>query len=151
MISTWTPKEALYHATCATGCIAKHDHPAGEQDALVLDNCGACALEGRKVGDDHEPRVEGPNYSGWARMYVEAKRPIPLMWRGAFARELASDNQAYADALRKSIMTFGVLGSVEYVVFGCACERGSACDKTHDPAKCPCLQCVRATLKAGGS
>ncbi len=64
------------------------------------DNCGACALE---TGD-----IEGPNYAGWARAYVEAKRPIPSRWKDAFEAEQKSSNTAYAAALKTSIAQFGV-------------------------------------------
>lgn len=33
----------------------------------------------------------------------------------------------------------------ELVSPGCACERGSTCDVSHDPATCPCAQCTVAT------
>jgi hypothetical protein len=63
------------------------------------DNCAACAI---RMGG-----IEGPNYAGWARLYIEARRPIPKKWKSAFEAELSSDNQAYANALRRSIATFG--------------------------------------------
>jgi DNA ligase-1 len=31
---------------------------------------------------------------------------------------------------------------------GCACERGSSCDVSHDPATCPCRQCTSAEREA---
>ena len=57
--------------------------------------------------DDEHKREDGPNYAGWARIYTEARRPIPVKWRKALARELLSDNAAYSNALRRSIATFG--------------------------------------------
>lgn len=30
---------------------------------------------------------------------------------------------------------------------GCACERGSTCDVSHDPATCPCIRCTTAGSK----
>lgn len=79
---------------------------------LGRENCGVCCLLGYEprggFGDGYSVRREGPNYSGWARLYVEARRPIPAKWREAFRRELARDaNHAYADALARSVVTFG--------------------------------------------
>lgn len=33
----------------------------------------------------------------------------------------------------------------------CACERGSTCDKSHDPSLCPCEQCRTAETAAFGT
>ena len=63
-------------------------------------NCDACSLT---IGYDY-----GPNYAGWARVYVEAERPIPETWRNAFYDELVSDNQEYKKSLEESIRFFGV-------------------------------------------
>jgi hypothetical protein len=64
------------------------------------DNCSGCALINGGEG--------GPNYAGWARVYVEAGRTIPLNWKAAFQRELDSDNRAYAEFLQRCIEYFGV-------------------------------------------
>lgn len=37
-------------------------------------------------------------------------------------------------------------GSKTKISPGCACERGSICDVSHDPATCPCAQCTTAEL-----
>lgn len=150
MITPWSDITARTYAAMARQCLLRHDHDPHDHCALVLDNCGACVLAGRRTGDDHHPDVEGPNYAGWARVYVEATRQIPPQWARAFARELASDNQAYADALRRSIATFGVRG-VPYRVHGCACEDGKRCSVRHATETCSCLRCVRATLLAVAS
>lgn len=74
-------------------------------------SCSGCVLRGYHVRDGKGSfrRDEGgPDYAGWARIYVEAGIPIPLIWKAAFARERASDNRRYAEALERSIVTFGV-------------------------------------------
>lgn len=53
-------------------------------------------------------RSAGPNYAGWARVYVEARKPIPQKWKQAFEAERKSDNKAYAAALEEVIAHFGV-------------------------------------------
>jgi hypothetical protein len=68
-------------------------------EGIDADNCGYCALT---HGDS-----DGPHYTAWGRLYIEAKKPIPAKWRAAFQRELDSDNRAYAHALERSIATFG--------------------------------------------
>jgi hypothetical protein len=93
----WPAEEARRHQNTARHLFSRgHDYP---HKGLDVDNCAFCALT---HGD-----TDGPNYAGWARLYIEAQRPIPRKWRAAFERELASDNQAYANALRRSIATFG--------------------------------------------
>ncbi len=92
----WSADEARQHGSIARRMFSEgHSYPHKGVDA---DNCGYCALT---HGD-----ADGPNYAGWARLYIEAKRPIPRQWEGAFQRELDSD-KAYSHALRRSIVTFG--------------------------------------------
>lgn len=75
-------------------------------------SCGTCALHGYEPRGGWEPgyRVKdgGPNYAGWARVYVQAGYTIPADWADAFARERASDNLQYAWALERDILTFGM-------------------------------------------
>jgi hypothetical protein len=69
------------------------------------DNCSGCAL---RTGGE-----EGPNYAGWARVYIEAGVRIPRKWKAAFLRELRSPNLAYAEALLESIGEFGMAWQTE--------------------------------------
>lgn len=98
----------------------RHWH-GSDKSRDVRMNCGACALEGyeprRGWGDGFSVKRDGPNYAGWARVYVEACRVIPNKWKGAFRRELRSDNKAYTQALWVSILLFGVRFDKE-VYFG---------------------------------
>lgn len=96
-VKPWSEAEARNF-----GAIARRFFTEGhayEHSGVDTDNCGFCALT---HGD-----ADGPNYAGWARLYIEAKRPIPAKWKDAFQRELDSDNRAYAEALKRSIVTFG--------------------------------------------
>jgi hypothetical protein len=86
-------------------CLTRHDHPAYIHDQLTRENCGACTLNG--YHPKGEPRTD-INYAGWARIYIEASKPIPSNLFMAFLTELASDNRAYADALREDIRYFGI-------------------------------------------
>lgn len=74
-------------------------------------SCGTCALHGYEPRGGWEPgtsvKDDGPNYAGWARVYVEAGTTIPAHWASAFQRERDSDNLMYARALERSILTFG--------------------------------------------
>ena len=93
----WSNHEAKTLAQSAQRMFSEgHSYRHGGVDA---DNCSYCALT--TGGDD------GPNYAGWARLYVEARVPIPERWRAAFQREVDSGNKAYASALQRSIATFG--------------------------------------------
>lgn len=75
-------------------------------------NCGACVLRGYEPrggwGDGFSVKRDGPYYSGWARVYVEARMPIPEKWKDAFERERNSDNKLYAAALEEAIKYFGI-------------------------------------------
>lgn len=107
-VTAWPAETARYHAATARQCLTDHGHgwrfDSPEEQEMTRENCGACVLAGYGA----RPAEEGPNYGGWARIYVEARRPVPADWRGAFRRELASDNRGYAAALARSIATFGV-------------------------------------------
>ena len=91
--------------------LIRHDHNPSDKSTLTRQNCGACILngylgqyersQGQKVSD-------GPNYAGWARVYVQARRVIPRKWHKAFEDELESDNTAYSNALKRDIEVFGV-------------------------------------------
>lgn len=120
----WTEDEKRHHGATASQCMFRHDHNASDRDPLTRVNCGACVLGGyepRGARDDWDhPSVKdhGPNYAGWARIYVESRSPIPRAWRAAFVREITQDgdgtavqeyvNLRYAEALARSIVTFGV-------------------------------------------
>lgn len=108
----WSTEEARHHHATALQCLTRHDHPITDHSQLTRENCGACVLGGyRPRGGWGDPETDapnaGPNYAGWARIYVEAGHPIPLKWRKAFADQ-GSDNRAYYDALGRSLVTFGV-------------------------------------------
>ena len=77
--------------------------------------CTACTLQGYlpsgKAFADLRARTRqhGPNYSGWARVYVQAKATIPHKWLNAFKHELDRiDNPRYATALKRDISVFGL-------------------------------------------
>lgn len=108
----------------AGGMFTRHEHGA-HADRLTRENCGACVLGGYGATDD-----DGPNYAGWARAYVQARRPVPSKWRNAFLAELGETNgpvntewsqyaqsnhgpadhpTPYAAALHDDVATWGVL------------------------------------------
>ena len=97
VVEKWSPDEARRIQNIARAIFL--ERCSHDRSRLEVDNCGKCALT---HGDE-----DGPNYAGWARLYIEAGRVIPEQWRDAFQRELDSDNKAYANALRRSIATFG--------------------------------------------
>jgi hypothetical protein len=83
----------------------------GGHPGRYSEHCAACVLSGYspkyRRDENYEPERDGPDYAGWARVYVEAQRAIPAKWRNAFADQ-GKDNRAYYDALGRSIMSFGV-------------------------------------------
>lgn len=96
-VEPWSESDARRWSTIAQAMFGNSCRHG--RSKLEVENCGRCALTS---GDE-----DGPNYAGWARLYVEARKAVPEKWRTAFARELASDNKAYATALRRSIASFG--------------------------------------------
>lgn len=118
-LEPWSTQEARQYCNTAAQCLFRHDHSwqwcghtraeRRDDENLTRANCGACVLKGYHDRDDdeHNPH-DGPNYAGWARVYVESGVAIPRKWRAAFARELMrTDNPGYSLALRRSMMTFG--------------------------------------------
>ena len=92
----------------------RHQHSMAfadaEEEALVRENCGACALfgYGELSGDDAPDGPRQPNRD-FARVYVEAGRSIPRRWYPAFLAALNDEgNPAYRLALHRSVATFGV-------------------------------------------
>ncbi len=107
LVKPWPAEEARRLRSIARHYLAADRHyslsphipGSGHGSKPDPDNCEACAI---RTGGR-----EGPNVAGWARLFVEAQRPVPKKWREAFQRELDSDNRAYANALQRSIVTFG--------------------------------------------
>ncbi len=64
------------------------------------DNCSGCALT--------DTRQERPNYAAWPLAYMENKRTIPAKWREAFKDEMLSDNLAYGENVRLTMLRLGV-------------------------------------------
>lgn len=82
----------------------------GTSDPYHAGNCGACCLRGDYKGGTEDGKGRAPNYSGWARLYVQAGRTIPVRFARAFAEELGrTDNYSYVAALRDDIEYFGVV------------------------------------------
>jgi hypothetical protein len=115
----WSTKEtASLHNIAVRLFRCEWPHTQTDSDLLVDDaaidergECGACVLRGYLSSSamaDDMTAFDGPNYAGWARVYVEARKPIPSAWREAFESERNSDNKLYAEALERSIKTFGV-------------------------------------------
>lgn len=83
----------------------------GHMDELTRVNCGSCVLQGYQPkytkDEDHDMLRDGPNYAGWARVYVQSGFSIPTEWRRAFALQ-GLDNLAYYDAIGRDLVTWGV-------------------------------------------
>lgn len=118
---TWPTEKQREMRNMAHNVMYPAEHAAGRphriveswlgQEDMERENCGACVLRGY-ISDssraDGYTDADGPNYAGWARVYVECGREIPAKWRAAFEAQRNSDNRAYAHALEVSINTFGV-------------------------------------------
>ncbi len=89
----------------ALQCLSRHDH-IGTGTTQERENCGACVLNG--YGDKKNGEPVAPNYSGWARIYVQAGRMIPAKYWNVFQAELSSDNKAYANALMEDCKHYGL-------------------------------------------
>lgn len=85
-----------------------HNTGTWHDDPLTRANCAACVLGGYIDPDDDRQPEDGPNYAGWARIYIEAGRAIPRSWEEVFTAQRDSDNLEYAYQLERSIATFGI-------------------------------------------
>lgn len=106
----WPRKEADQHKASAKRCF-KCETNGKHRLAIERESCSACVLRGyfsASFRADGNNPSDGPNYAGWARLYVEAGEPIPEKWRAAFEAERKSSNEAYAAALERSLAAFGV-------------------------------------------
>ena len=107
----WTKVEAANHRATATRLIKEHDHGVDERDENTRANCGACVLAGLASPHVEEDGNLSPNYAGWQRIYVESGTPVPPEFVKAFGWPLSkagmARNRPYADALRRSLVTFG--------------------------------------------
>lgn len=91
----WDESQRVNLGAISRHLLADHSYNHMKRDP---DNCGACAL--------NPCDGTSPNYAGWARVYVEAKKPIPADW---LIEELTeNDNISYLEALAKSVNTFGL-------------------------------------------
>lgn len=89
----------------ALQCLNRHDH-TGAGTTQEKENCGACVLNGYGEKKNGEPIA--PNYSGWARVYVQAQKMIPNKYWNAFQEEMCSDNKLYAKALMEDCKFYGL-------------------------------------------
>jgi hypothetical protein len=64
------------------------------------DNCSGCALTNLNQ--------DAPNYAAWPLAYMENRRTIPAKWRNAFKAEMISDNELYANNIKRTIAKYGV-------------------------------------------
>jgi hypothetical protein len=70
----------------------------GKNTRFHTGNCAHCEI-----------RKDIPNYSGWARVYVQAGEPIRKAQAQAFLQELSRvDNIPYVEALKEDIIHFGL-------------------------------------------
>lgn len=82
----------------------RHDHaPTNNPD--TRSSCSACTLAGYHPKGERRDFI---NNAGWARVYIQAGKYIPLNVRFHFLAELASENRAYAEALKQDIRDFGI-------------------------------------------
>lgn len=100
-----TPEQHKQVKAIAWQCLTRHDHKRHETSQEVRENCGACTLNGYHPKGERRDFI---NYAGWARIYIEAGKFIPNNLQFAFLAELASDNRAYAEALKEDIREFGI-------------------------------------------
>lgn len=96
-------KEHEQKRLIALQCLTRHDHSDWSKD--TRESCGACVLNGYHPKGERRDFI---NYAGWARIYIQASKYIPKNIRYAFLAELASDNRAYADALKQDILDYGI-------------------------------------------
>lgn len=80
----------------------------GKTDRYHGGNCVYCCLRGIGKPNTADEKEKEPNYSGWARLYVQAGKIIPEKFKEAFYNQLNSDNKLYAEALQEDIKKYGL-------------------------------------------
>jgi hypothetical protein len=120
---TWQPwplEQARKDRATARAILFDPNHVAehhGDWSELSVTSCGTCELNGTRAAmfpsdpSEHDDS-QGPNYSGWERLYVQAGATIPDAWRESFARWLTpegeAENSRYAECLGRDIATHGL-------------------------------------------
>lgn len=104
-VPPWDAETSTQQARLARQLLKCEGHGQWAGDVLTRENCGACVLRGYGMTENG---WDAPNYAGWARIYVQARRPVPEAWRAAFLSELNDENERYRDALRRDVLTYGV-------------------------------------------
>lgn len=120
-VEPWDDADARHHAAMARNVLYgdefHNQRGCVREGRLGRENCGPCCLLGYEprggFGDGYSVKQHGPNYGGWLRIYVEARRPVPAEWRHLVAEEISQKgathpNAHYARALARSIATFGI-------------------------------------------
>ena len=104
-VTPWSDVEARNLQSTAQRVLSDHyGHSKPDPD-----NCGACAsMMPSKAGAWDDPTDTRPNYAGWLRIYVEARRAVPEAWYLAEIAEAQRTNLAYYQAIQRSIKTFGI-------------------------------------------
>lgn len=80
----------------------------GRTDRYHGGNCQHCCLHGDGLPNTADGKGLEPNYSGWARIYVQAGRAIPRRFAAAFEAEKNSENTSYANALKEDVAYYGL-------------------------------------------
>ncbi len=83
--------------------LTNHYHGQGTPDER--ESCSACTLNGYHPKGERRDFI---NNAGWARVYIQAGKFIPAKIQYHFLAELASNNQAYANALKQDIRDYGI-------------------------------------------
>lgn len=111
IVEPWPLEEQLSESRMARAQIRGDEHhreTCGKAPWSLTerDSCGTCALLG--WGSHNEQHgTPAPNYAGWARVYVQAREPVPRQWFAAFVAELNDTNENYRDCLRRDVATYG--------------------------------------------
>lgn len=94
----WTDAEAQRFTRTAQYILRTH---GPHSDQIARDNCAACAVNTYTA-------TEGPNYAGWLRLYIQARKPVPRKHYDAEMAMGERENELYHKAILRDIATYGI-------------------------------------------
>lgn len=96
--NAWDADKAASQTRTAQYILLDH---GPHSDRIARDNCAACAV-------NRYSATEAPGYAGWLRVYVQARKPVPVQHFNTEVLEAYRENEGYYAAILRDIATYGI-------------------------------------------